>query len=396
LTLGGALKTGFQRASKEIIVYTDIDMPFDLNRIKDLLVLTETFDIIKGCRAGGRESFVRTVYSAVYNWLIQFLFNVRFKDINFSLKIFKKKLLADLNLRSEGSFIDAEFMVKSKKLGCTIKEVEIEYTPRRYGISRLSSPGVILRIIYEMIQLFPEVMTYSKKKIVYQKAKRLYRHSPLRVKAYNWFRLATCPFLRVADFIVPSGRLVELGCGTGIFLNLVRVIEADTQRALVGVDKESWKIDAARASSKGEGGPLFEIGDLLCGGYVHDGINCAVMIDVLCYFSQKKKKEILQKCFDGLNDGGVLLVKDINKGAGIAYWLTLLQEVVAIKCLRLARCEGFYFGSKQEYTGLLESSGFQVDSFDLSKGYPYPHILYVAKKKNGKNVAYAFNKDKNA
>ena len=115
--LGGALKTGFYSAFKDIIVYTDIDLPFDLSRLKDLIPLVNEFDIIKGYRAGKRESWLRIFYSKAYNLLINFVFNVKFSDVNFSLKIFKRAVLEDMDLKSEGSFIDAEFMIKAVKLG---------------------------------------------------------------------------------------------------------------------------------------------------------------------------------------------------------------------------------------------------------------------------------------
>ena len=47
-SLGGALKTGFGHATKEIIVYTDMDLPFDLERLREALPLLSEYDVVKG------------------------------------------------------------------------------------------------------------------------------------------------------------------------------------------------------------------------------------------------------------------------------------------------------------------------------------------------------------
>ena len=384
--LGGALKTGFYKAVKDIIVYTDIDLPFDLSRLKDLILLVNEFDIIKGYRSGKRESLLRSFYSKAYNLLINFVFHVKFRDINFSLKIFKRSALNELELKSEGSFIDAEFMVKAANLGYSIKEVELEYTPRTYGISRLSSPGVIFKIIYEMLKLFPEVRGYSRKGLGYRKLRRLYRNSTLWIRFYNFIRLLTCPFYKIAEALpVGCGKVIDMGCGTGIFLNLVRITRGGCGNLeSVGFDTDERKIAAARQSLAIGGYPAaeFKTEDITSNTCDFRGAKCVIMTDVLCYFDGAEKNRLLQKCFRELDAGGTVIIKDINKGATLKFFWTLIQETIAIRMLRLGRYRGFYFGDRNEYLDILEKNGFSAEAFDLSRGYIYPHILYVAKKKD--------------
>lgn len=160
--LGGALKTGFSKAAKDIIVYTDVDLPFNLLILKEAVSLIKEADIIQGYRIGRRESIMRTIYSKVYNFLIRFIFGLKVKDVNFSMKIFKKEILEHLKLKSEGSFISAEFLIKAQNFGYKIKEIGVDYLPRSYGISRLSSPGVILKILFEIIKLYPEINRHQR------------------------------------------------------------------------------------------------------------------------------------------------------------------------------------------------------------------------------------------
>lgn len=167
--LGGTLKTGFQAVSKEIVLYTDIDMPFDLTLLKELLPLIDGGDILVGYRIGARESLKRSVYSKLYNFLIRIAFGLKVRDVNFALKIFRKSTLNSLKLTSEGSFINAEALIKAQRLGYKIQEVPVLYTPRKYGRSRLSSLSVIFKILYEMLKFFPKLalLKVKKKRVSY-------------------------------------------------------------------------------------------------------------------------------------------------------------------------------------------------------------------------------------
>jgi hypothetical protein len=92
----------------------------------------------------------RIVYSFAYNWLIRVLFGVRVRDVNFSFKLIRTDRLQAMDLRSEGSFIDAEMMIHADRQELFICQIGIDYFKRRYGHSNLSSVGTILTILREM------------------------------------------------------------------------------------------------------------------------------------------------------------------------------------------------------------------------------------------------------
>ncbi|HET7712770.1 MAG TPA: glycosyltransferase family 2 protein [Thermoanaerobaculia bacterium] len=158
--LGASLKTGFAAARFELILYMDADLPFDpdvLGRAIRAMNLTRA-DLISGYRFDRTvEGFKRSLYSAVYNAMIRFLFGSRVRDVNFSFKLMKREVLEAVDLRSEGSLIDAELVVKAKNRGFAIQQIGLDYFPRVYGDSSLSSPGVILKILRELVRLFPEM-----------------------------------------------------------------------------------------------------------------------------------------------------------------------------------------------------------------------------------------------
>ena len=103
------------------------------------------------------EGFRRTLYSYLYNLLIGVLFGWPHRDINFSFKLMTREVLQAVELKSEGSLIDAELIVKTKNLGFVIQQLGLDYFPRTRGSSTLSSPEVIRKIFSELVRLGPEM-----------------------------------------------------------------------------------------------------------------------------------------------------------------------------------------------------------------------------------------------
>ena len=62
----------------------------------------------------------------------------------------KRRIFENIELHSEGSFIDAELVIRAKKLGYTVIQFGVDYFPRTRGVSTLSSPTVIVKILREM------------------------------------------------------------------------------------------------------------------------------------------------------------------------------------------------------------------------------------------------------
>jgi len=158
--LGGTLRTGFAACRKDLVLYMDADLPFDpevLGRAVRALHVSRA-DLIAGYRLDRTtEGFRRTVYSYIYNSIIGLLFGWPHRDVNFSFKLMRREVLEAIELRAEGSLIDAELVVKAKNLGFVIQQLGLDYFPRTRGRSTLSSPSVILKIFAELWRLQGEM-----------------------------------------------------------------------------------------------------------------------------------------------------------------------------------------------------------------------------------------------
>lgn len=159
--LGKTLRTGISAAQKDLILYSDIDLPFDFKEIKNMIALMEltNADIISAFRFNRAEKeFKRAINSFIYNFLIKILFRINIKDINCPAKLFKKSIFEKVKLKSNGSFIDAELIVKSIKKGYKVRQMRVEYFPRIESRSRASDLRTILGILKEMILLYKDTM----------------------------------------------------------------------------------------------------------------------------------------------------------------------------------------------------------------------------------------------
>ena len=158
LRLGGALKTGFSSATKDLVLYSDADYPFDMIELVKAVRIIRRADVVAAYRFDRTgEGPIRTLYSFGWNLLIKMLFGLRVKDVNFSFKLVRRRVFEKVRLKSDSSFIDAELLIRCQYHGYRILQMGVDYFPRTRGISTLSSLDTIRRMVSEMIRLYPEL-----------------------------------------------------------------------------------------------------------------------------------------------------------------------------------------------------------------------------------------------
>ncbi len=158
--LGGSLKPGYAEAKGDLVLYSDADLPFDMDELVKACRVMRHYeaDIVSAYRFDRTgEGYVRVVYSAIYNSLVRWLFGVRLRDINFAFKLTRRQVFDKVTLESEGSFIDAELIVRAMRHGYKVVQFGVDYFPRTRGVSTLSSPAVIVKLLRDMFTLRREL-----------------------------------------------------------------------------------------------------------------------------------------------------------------------------------------------------------------------------------------------
>lgn len=158
--LGGSIKTGLAASTGDYVLYTDADLPWEMGELRRALRVLRTYevDVVSAYRLDRTgEGPLRTIYSFFYNGLIQLMFKTRLRDINFSFKLFTRRVLDVVHPVSESSFIDAEMVIRARNAGFQILQIGVDYFPRTRGISTLSSPSVIWALLRELVTLRREL-----------------------------------------------------------------------------------------------------------------------------------------------------------------------------------------------------------------------------------------------
>lgn len=152
---GAALKTGFEQAKYNLVVFNDGDGQFDLGEIDTFLEKIEKADMVIGFRKKRLDNpFRHILMNLLKIWDFVF-FGFRFKDIDCGFKLFTREALNKITpLNSEGAMITTEILAKAKKANLKILEVEVNHYPRIYGDQSGGNLRVIVRAIKESLILW--------------------------------------------------------------------------------------------------------------------------------------------------------------------------------------------------------------------------------------------------
>jgi len=148
--LGAAIRSGLKTAKGAFVLYTDADLPFDFGLLPALFSAADEHTVIAGRRLNRGEGARRWFLTKGYNFTIRMLFGLDMKDANFACKIFPRRFAQQAVLESDGSFIDVEMLLETRRIGLQIREYPLVYYPRERGLSTLSRPRVIFFILREM------------------------------------------------------------------------------------------------------------------------------------------------------------------------------------------------------------------------------------------------------
>ncbi len=150
---GAALKTGFQSARYEYVMYTDGDNQYDVQESLPFLHLLNNADILSGYALKKATSWWRKLQSITYNIVLAILFGHYLRDVNCSMKIIRKSVLDSLKLESASAFIDAELILKARRQKYRILQFPVHHYARTAGRASGSRLSVIIPTIKDMLHM---------------------------------------------------------------------------------------------------------------------------------------------------------------------------------------------------------------------------------------------------
>jgi glycosyltransferase involved in cell wall biosynthesis len=135
---GAALRTGFARASGDVIIIQDADLEYNPQEYGFLLgpILDGRADVVYGSRFLGGPHRVLFFWHYIGNKFLTLLAdafsNLNLTDMETCYKAFKKDVLNEMTLKSNRFGFEPEFTMKIAKKGFRVYEVPISYSGRTY------------------------------------------------------------------------------------------------------------------------------------------------------------------------------------------------------------------------------------------------------------------------
>jgi 2-polyprenyl-3-methyl-5-hydroxy-6-metoxy-1,4-benzoquinol methylase len=187
----------------------------------------------------------------------------------------------------------------------------------------------------------------------------------------------------VAAHVPEGGRVLEVGCGYGVFCCHLALGSRD--RTVVGVDVDARKIvHAQRAARQAAArGAKVEF-HLAPPGDVPDGPwDAVVIVDVLYLLDPDAQAGLLHTCAEQLGPGGVLVVKEMARTPTWKARWNRVQETLAVRLLRITAGDQLSFPDPDDLETWMTDAGLEVAQVPLHHRYPHPHHLLVGRRPTG-------------
>jgi glycosyltransferase involved in cell wall biosynthesis len=129
--MGWDMRSGLEATTGKNIAVIDGDgqMPCeDVIRVYRKLI-NERLELTKTYRVNREDGLYRKAISALYNIIFKTLFpGLKSRDINSKPKIMTRKVYQQMNLHSDGWFVDAEIMILARRMNLKIGELETGFS----------------------------------------------------------------------------------------------------------------------------------------------------------------------------------------------------------------------------------------------------------------------------
>lgn len=146
---GAALKTGIRHAKHGLIVITDADGTYPNERIPELVLMTETADMVVGARIGANVKYSKL--RKIPKWFLlhfaQWISNTRIPDLNSGMRVFHKAIAEQfLNILPDTFSFTTTITLAMLTNNYVVKYEPIDYYPR-VGRSKIKPIRDTLRFV---------------------------------------------------------------------------------------------------------------------------------------------------------------------------------------------------------------------------------------------------------
>ncbi len=160
---GGALRSGFTAATKELVFYTDGDGQYDVRELPVLLMLlTDDTDFVNGIKMTRQDPVYRVHAGNIHRFCMRWLFWLPIHDVDCDYRLIRRRVLEGVRLRSNSGSICVELVKHAQRAGAGFREVSVHHYARQWGQSQFFKPGRIIQTYLHIAVIWLELMVVDK------------------------------------------------------------------------------------------------------------------------------------------------------------------------------------------------------------------------------------------
>jgi glycosyltransferase involved in cell wall biosynthesis len=160
---GGALRTGFASATKELIAYTDGDAQYDPAELEVLWnQLTPDADMVTGYKISRSDPYHRIVVGRIYHVLVKIMFGLRVRDVDCDFRLMRREIFHRVKLERNTGVICLEMMRKIQDAGFRVVEVPVHHYHRTYGRSQFFNFQRIFWTGVDVLKLWIQLVVFGR------------------------------------------------------------------------------------------------------------------------------------------------------------------------------------------------------------------------------------------
>ena len=152
---GGALRSGFAAATRELIFYTDGDAQYDPGELEALWgAMREDVDLVNGYKISRSDPLHRIVIGRIYHHTVKLLFGLSVRDVDCDFRLLRRSIFDRVSLHKNSGVICLEMMKKIEDAGYRIAEVPVHHYHRAYGRSQFFNFKRLFRTSIDVFKLW--------------------------------------------------------------------------------------------------------------------------------------------------------------------------------------------------------------------------------------------------
>ncbi len=156
---GGALRSGFAAATKDLVFYTDGDAQYDPRELALLVpALTPGVDLVNGYKIARHDPPERLIIGHLYHKVVRTMFRLRMRDVDCDFRLMRRRIFDRVQLFEDSGVICVELMTKVHQAGYRIAEVPVHHYHRAYGKSQFFNFPRVARVGRDLIRLWYQLI----------------------------------------------------------------------------------------------------------------------------------------------------------------------------------------------------------------------------------------------